>query len=144
MYDKQQKDYPVSSWKSLRKDENIQFKQQKLVKHKMSSDIFSVDKNDSIELVLNIMKWKNINHMPVINSDMELIGLITMKDVNAYFKNDEPLRETVKYFMTEKLITTHEFETIESVSTKMMKHNINSLPVLRNNKLIGIITTNDL
>jgi CBS domain-containing protein len=144
MYEKQEKNYPVSSWNSLRNDENIQLKHQKLVKHKMSTDIFSVDINDSIELVLNIMKWKEINHMPVINSDRELVGLITMKDVNTYFKNEEPLKETVKDFMTEKLITTHEFETIEGVSSKMKKHNINSLPVLRNNKLIGIITTNDL
>ena len=144
MYEKQQKDYPVSSWKSLKKDDNTHFEGEKLVKHKMSTDIFSVDKNDSIELVLNIMKWKNINHMPVINPERELIGLITMKDVNAYFKNKEPLKETVKDFMTEKLITTHEFEILETAKKRMEQHEINSLPVLKGNKLIGIITTNDL
>lgn len=143
MYEKQLKDYPVSSWKSLRKDDDVKLKDEKLVKHKMSSDIFSVDKKDSIELVLNIMKWKNINHMPVINSERELVGLITMKDVNAYFKNEKPLRESVKDFMTEDIITTHQFETLENAKTIMKTHNINSLPVLRDNKLIGIITTND-
>jgi CBS domain-containing protein len=109
----------------------------------MSTDIFSVDKNDSIELVLNIMNWKNINHMPVINFERELVGLITMKDVNAYFNNEEPLKESVKDFMTKKLITINQFETIDNAKALMRKHDINSLPVLRKNKLIGILTTND-
>lgn len=144
MYEKQQKDFPVSSWNKLLEGESKHFSEEKLVKHKMSTDIFSVDQNDSIELVLNIMKWKNIHHMPVINSDTELVGLITMKDLNKYFKNEEPLKETVKYFMTKNLITTHEYETIDKAKMKMKKHNINSLPVIRNYKLTGIITTNDL
>ena len=144
MYEKQQKDYPVSSWNTLKEGDIKHLNQEELVKHRMNSDIFSVDQNDSIELVLNIMKWKNIHHMPVINTEMELIGLITMKDVNKYFKNDEPLKESVKYFMTKNLITTNEYETIDKARLKMKKHNINSLPVIRNNKLIGIITTNDV
>ena len=144
LYNKQQKDYPVSSWKELKKGETTHLKEKKLVKHKMSTDIFSVDENDSIELVLSIMKWKKINHMPVINSDRELVGLMTMKDVKAYFKNEKPLKETVKDFMTKDLITTQQYESIENAHTKMKQHKINSLPVLRNNKLIGIITTNDL
>ena len=144
MYKKQLKNYPVSSWKLLRKDENSGLKDEKLVKHKMSTDIFSVDKNDSIELVLNIMKWKKINHMPVINSERELVGLITMKDVKTFFKKEEPLKECVKDFMTKELITINQYKTIEYAKTLMIKHGINSLPVIRNNKLIGIITTNDV
>ena len=46
--------------------------------------------------------------------------------------------------MTKQLITTHEFETIEKAKKTMIKHKINSLPVVRNGKLIGIITTNDI
>jgi CBS domain-containing protein len=143
MYEKQQKDYPVSSWRLLGQFENISQSFDELVKHKMSSDILSVDENDSIELVVNIMKWKNIHHMPVINLDRELIGLITMKDVDMYFKNKQPIKESVKDFMTKKLIVTHQFETIENAKGIMNKNKINSLPVVKNNKLIGIITTND-
>ncbi|PTM11913.1 MAG: CBS domain-containing protein [Bacteroidetes bacterium] len=143
MYDKQKKNYPVSSWKVLNKHEQTKFSGGELVKHKMSSDIFSVEEKDSIELVINIMKWKNIHHMPVINSNTELVGLITMKDVDMYFKNKQALKETVKDFMTKELITTHEFETIENAKEIMKNNNINSLPVVKNNKLIGILTIND-
>jgi len=144
MYEKQQKDYPVSSWKMLRKDASFSLDGTKLVKHRMSTDIFSVDVNDSVELVLNIMKWKNIRHMPVINSDRELVGLITSRDVNKYFKNHEPLKESVSDFMTKELITTNQYETVENAKTIMEENKINSLPVLKDKKLIGIITTSDL
>ena len=33
--------------------------------------VVSVRKKDSIELVLNIMRWKKINHMPVINNKIK-------------------------------------------------------------------------
>ena len=144
MYEKQQKDYPVSSWKMLRKDASFSLDGTKLVKHRMSTDILSVDVNDSVELVLNIMKWKNIRHMPVINSDRELVGLITSRDVNKYFKNHEPLKESVSDFMTKELIATNQYETVENAKTIMEENKINSLPVLKDNKLIGIITTSDL
>ena len=144
MYDKQQNNYPVSSWKVLDKYEQTKFSGDVLVKHKMSTDILSVDENDSIELVVNMMKWKNINHMPVITSDTELIGIITMKDVNKYFKKEQPQKESVKDFMTEQLITTNQFETLKKAKEKMKANDINSLPVIKNGKLIGIITTNDL
>jgi CBS domain-containing protein len=143
MYEKQQKDYPVSSWRVLDQYEDINHNGEELVKHQMSADILSVDENDSIELVVNIMKWKNIHHMPVINLDRELVGLITMKDVNMYFKNKQPIKESVKDFMTTELIVTHQFETLEKAKEIMIKNEINSLPVVKNNKLIAIITTND-
>jgi CBS domain-containing protein len=82
--------------------------------------------------------------MPVINSERELVGLITMKDVKTFFKKEEPLKECVKDFMTKELITINQYKTIEYAKTLMIKHGINSLPVIRNNKLIGIITTNDV
>lgn len=144
MYEKQQKDYPVSSWKMIRKDASFNLYGTKLVKHRMSTDIFSVDVHDSVELVLNIMKWKNIRHMPVINSDRKLVGLITSRDVNKYFKNHEPLKESVSDFMTKELITTNQYETVENAKTIMEENKINCLPVLKDNKLIGIITTSDL
>ena len=69
--------------------------------------------------------------------------LFSLFKLYRLFKNEKPLRESVKDFMTEDIITTHQFETLENAKTIMQTHNINSLPVIRNNKLIGIITTND-
>jgi predicted transcriptional regulator len=114
-----------------------------MVKHIMSTDIFSVDKNDSVDLVLNMMKWKNIHHMPVINNNRELMGLISWTDVEAYLGRPENKHNSVSKLMNTEIITIDQYASIESAKALMDKHGIGSLPVLKHNILIGLITKND-
>lgn len=144
MYEKQEHDYPVGSWSVLNKHDVLGFKTNKTVKHVMSTKIFSVEKNDSLKLVLNIMKWKNIHHMPVIDNHLKLVGLLSWKDVENYI-NDENLNSiSIEEVMQKDVITTTEWVSIEEAKAVMEKHNINSLPVIKNDKLIGIITSKDI
>lgn len=143
IYEKQEKGYPVSTWRMLDEVFEFPFKKQRVVKHIMSSDIFSVDKKDSVELVLNIMKWKNIHHMPVINRDRELIGLISWKDVELYLENTKHQNDAVNKIMKTDVITTDEYTPVEVAKKLMDHHNIGSLPVIKQNKLVGLVTRND-
>ena len=143
MYDKQEKGYPVSAWDMLHHTGDNPFKAKYVVKHIMSSDIFSVNKNDSIDLVLHIMKWKNIHHMPVINGGHELLGLISWKDVETYLGQSKRKHNSVEKLMKTEIITTEEYMTIETAKKLMETHAIGSLPVVKNNKLIGLVTRND-
>jgi CBS domain-containing protein len=143
MYEKQEKGYPVSIWSMLHHTGKTRFKANYVIKHIMSSDIFSVDKNDSIDLVISIMKWKNIHHMPVINSDRELLGLITSTDVDAYLNTPKRKHNSVEKLMKTDLITVEEFTPIATAKKLMETSAIGSLPVVNNNKLIGLVTRND-
>lgn len=143
LYEKQEKGYPISSWSNLDINTTLSNTDRKLVKHKMNKDIFSVRKNDSLELVLNIMRWKNIHHMPVINNKREIIGLLSWTDLKSIQDDKEKLRKSVKSFMVKEIITANQFDTLEAAKHRMTINNICCLPVIRNKKLIGIITTND-
>ncbi len=144
MYEKQEKTYPVGSWSILESNASLGFTAEKTVKHAMSTKIFSVEKNDSLRLVLNIMKWKNINHMPVINSDLELIGLLSWNDVKHFLNDDHINAISIEEIMQTALISTTEWMPLTVAKALMEKHQINSLSVLKDNKLIGIITTKDI
>lgn len=144
LYEKQEKGYPVSTWGKLHHSTESKFKAFRVVKHIMSSDIFSVDKKDSIELVLNIMKWKNIHHMPVINGDRELVGLLSWKDLKDYLETPEKLDDSVSSVMKTDIITVDEYAPVHEAAALMEKHGIGSLPVVNQNRLIGLITKNDL
>ena len=143
MYKKQEKGFPVSSWTSLKSHAFSPFESEKLVKHKMSTDIFSVRKKDSIELVLNIMRWKKINHMPVINNKIKIIGLVSWTDVKDILYDKEKLKKSVGSFMKTELITITQYETLEAAKQRLLNNNINCLPVVKKSKLIGIITSKD-
>jgi len=144
MYLKQEKGFPVSTWRNLKYNEISNTKTKLKVKHKMTSNILSVDENDSIELVINIMKWKNIHHMPVIEGNKKLIGLLTWTDIEGILNNAEKQQDSVGKIMKTELHTTTQYENLETAKEKMKKHQINCLPVVKKKQLLGIITTNDI
>ncbi len=144
MYEKQEKEYPVGSWRLLDTHATLNVDADRTVKHAMSTKIFSVEKDDSLKLVLNIMKWKNIHHMPVINKELHLVGLLSWKDVENHIHDDQLNSTSIEEIMQKDLITTTEWMSITEAKALMIEHKINSLPVLKANKLIGIITTKDL
>ncbi|RLD28787.1 MAG: CBS domain-containing protein [Bacteroidetes bacterium] len=143
-YKKQETDFPVSTWNLLEQSTASIFKKRKIVKHEMSTDIFSVGENDSIELVLNIMQWKNIHHMPVIDAEKKLIGLLTKADIKTYLNNNQKLQDSVKCIMKKEIISISQYSSLKEAKMLMQKHKIKGLPVVKYNKLIGIITTKDI
>ncbi|MBQ0787929.1 MAG: CBS domain-containing protein [Oceanihabitans sp.] len=143
MYLKQDQEYPISTWNVLGKGLETTFSIERKVYHIMNTDIFSVDKKDSLELVLHMMQWKNIHHMPVINNQKDLIGLLSWSDVKTHLNEIEESTKCVSNFMKEAVITTTQYTTVKEAKMCMQKHQISCLPVVENKKLIGIITTKD-
>ena len=143
MYLKQEHDYPVSTWEVLDEEAHTTFDINKKVVHVMNTDLFSVDKKDSLELVINIMKWKNIHHMPVINGKKDLIGLLSWSDIKNHINEIEESTKSVKNFMKEDLITITKEKSLDEAKDLMITNSINCLPVVKGKKLIGILTSND-
>ncbi len=143
MYEKQEMGYPVSVWSMVHHTGKSSFKAKYVVKHVMSTDILSVSKKDSIDLVLNMMKWKNIHHMPVISGDKKLEGLISWTDVEGYLETPSKKHNSVSKLMKTDIITIDQYAPLETAKALMDKHKIGSLAVMKNDKLIGIITRND-
>jgi len=144
LYLNQEKDIPVSEWEVLPSDASTTFNIEKHVMHVMNTSIISVEKNDPVELVVNIMKWKNIHHMPVVKGDKELIGLLTWSDVKKYIDQPKEIKLSVKEIMKTKLITITQNKKVDEARQLMAKNNINCLPVINGNKIVGIVTSNDI
>ncbi|TXE19140.1 CBS domain-containing protein [Psychroserpens burtonensis] len=144
MYLKQECDYPVSTWKILDKEVHTTFDIDKKVVHVMNTDLFSVDKKDSLELVIHIMQWKNIHHMPVINNKKNLVGLLSWTDIKNHINEIEESTKCVQNFMKDELITITKDTPIAEAKQRMLENNISCLPVVKGKKLVGILTSKDL
>ncbi|WP_242203275.1 CBS domain-containing protein [Aestuariivivens insulae] len=144
IYEKQTMGHPVSTWEILDKNTEKLPNTIRIVKHIMNTDIFTVDKNDSIELVLNMMQWKGIHHLPVTNHAKKLEGILSWKDVELYANKKEKATISVNRLMKKDVITVEEHWLIEDAAKLMVNNNISFLPVIRRDKLIGVITNNDL
>lgn len=144
LYEKQEHDYPVSTWRILQETTELPDKDSKVVKHIMRTDVFSVYETDSIELVLNIMEWKNIHHMPVINHGKELIGVLSWSDIKDFKGVTESAIKTVKSIMKKDVIAINNQTKIPEAKALMEANQIRFLPITKDNKLIGLITSKDL
>jgi CBS domain-containing protein len=139
---------PVHTWKEATTGdlENWQPSHIK-VEEFMSTDLFTVQKDDLIELVAEIMDWRRIRYMPVEDSKGELIGLISSRMLLRHFaraaKDTEHKEVSVKDIMLEKPVVVGPETRIMDAMHIMQKNHIGCLPVVKGKELVGIITEMD-
>jgi CBS domain-containing protein/gamma-glutamylcysteine synthetase len=144
----QKENKPVHTWKEPTTADLENWTPSRLkVEEFMSTDLFTVQKDDLIELVAEIMDWRRIRYMPVENAKGELVGLISSRILLRHFAQQSKLGQgvttTVKDLMIEKPITATADTTILDAMERMRQHKIGCLPVVKGKELIGIITEMD-
>jgi CBS domain-containing protein/gamma-glutamyl:cysteine ligase YbdK (ATP-grasp superfamily) len=116
-----------------------------LVEEFMTTDLFTVQKDDLLDLVAEMMDWNKIRYMPVENEAGELEGLITSRILLRYFsrKHIEGERRkmvTVKAMMIPNPITIKPEDSILNALQIMRDNKIGCLPVVKDKKLIGVVS----
>jgi len=113
-----------------------------LVKEVMKRDVKRVNEDDGIDSAAKIMKQFKIGSVIVMAND-KMKGILTTSDIVYKFVADKR-GSKVRDIMSRDVITISQDETIEDAAKMMVKHNIEKLPVVQGQKLIGIITANDI
>ena len=148
MVKNQKTNQPVHTWKEATSaDLEVWHPSKLMVEEFMSTDLFTVQRDDLIELVAEIMDWRRIRYMPVENNRCELIGLVSSRMLLRHFsrcrKSDDECPITVKDIMIEKPITVTPETTVMEAMNKMRENRIGCLPVVKGKELVGIITEMD-
>ena len=113
----------------------------------MTTDLFTVNENDVIDLVANVMDWKHIRHVPVEDNAHRLVGLVTHRALlrvlaQGYGTPMQPI--PVRQVMQRSVVTVGPHTpTLEAIEL-MKEHRISCLPVEENGRLVGIMTERDL
>lgn len=139
---------PVHTWKEPTAADFENWQPSKLkVEEFMSTDLFTVQRDDVIELVAEIMDWRRIRYMPVEDSKGELVGLISSRMLLRHFVHQKKMGQqsaaTVKDIMIVKPFTATPDTTILEAMRKMQENKIGCLPVVKGKELVGIITEMD-
>ncbi|MCC5942175.1 MAG: CBS domain-containing protein [Balneolaceae bacterium] len=145
MIKNQRKGEPVHKW-GLAKPDDMEMWQPSslLVEEFMTTDLFTVQKDDIIELVANLFEWRRIRYVPVEDDSKHLVGLITMRmifrEFNDILHNRGSSSKAVEDIMIKNPITIHPEASILEAIEIMDSQKIGCLPVVKNNRLVGIIT----
>ena len=110
----------------------------------MTKDIFSVRENDSFEFVKHILKWNNIHHLPVENEKGDLVGLITDGIIERFENKPSGSNHFAKDIMLEKLVSISATTSLDEAKGMMDEKDLSGVPVVYKNKLVGMITQNDM
>lgn len=125
------------------------------VKDQMTPHPITITADSSILAAQRIMKENNVRHLPVLNKTGALVGLVTrtsleqvrpskLTTLSIYELSYQLDKITVRDAMVRKVVTVGEDVPIEQAARLMLEHKIGSLPVLRGERLVGIITDTDL
>jgi len=125
------------------------------VRDRMSRTPITITGDITVIDALNLMKAKSVRHLPVVNKDDRIVGMVSEKDL--LYASPSPVtslnvwevREmlhllTVNKVMNTKAITIDEGAPLEEAAVLMSANKISALPVTREKSLVGIITETDL
>ena len=145
MIKNQKKGEPVHKWGRARMDDLEHWQPSSLIVEEfMTTDLFTVQKDDIIEFVSDLIDWRRIRYVPVEDDKNHLVGLVTMRNIfKEYSKSlnhEEDVPKTVADIMIRNPITVHPEASIMEAMDLMDSQKIGCLPVVKNNRLVGIIT----
>lgn len=115
-----------------------------LVKNIMKNQVITVDSSVTIRDAAKIMEDAGVGCVIVMEKNVS-VGILTERDfVRRVAAHEKPLSTSVKEVMSSPLIVIDQDETIWELAELMKLRRIHKVPVIHENKLVGIVTTTDL
>ena len=126
-----------------------------LVGDRMSHPVVTIPPDMPVVDALNLMRVEHIRRTPVVDEKGKLVGIVSDKDLlnaspsaattlSVWEINYLLSKITVKDVMTKDVVTITEDTPIEEAARIMADNKIGGLPVVRDGKVVGIITETDL
>lgn len=126
-----------------------------LVGERMSKPVITITPDTPLQEALALMRKEKVRRFPVVDKHGKLVGIVSEKDLlNASPSDATTLsiwevnywlsKVTVEEIMTKEVITTCVDCPIEEAARIMADRKIGALPVMDDDRLVGIITETDL
>ena len=123
-------------------------------KDMMSDEVITVKKGDSLAEIAELMIKKRISGFPVLENG-EIIGIITSNDLflvmdmiktGELLQNDDTnsSQPSVNFAMSTDIVTVNPETNLDEIISLMKYRNIHTLPVMSQNKLVGVIGRRDI
>jgi CBS domain-containing protein len=121
----------------------------------MTKDVITLDCNDNLETAEILFKRNNIRHIPVVKNK-SIIGMLSYTDLlrisfadatDEYDDDEETVvynMFTIEQVMAKNVISVQSSATIKEVAKLLGKKEFHALPVIDQDKLIGIVTSTNL
>jgi acetoin utilization protein AcuB len=121
----------------------------------MHTDLVTVSPETTLVEAMEILNEKRIAHLLVVDKKDKLLGLVSDRDLKQNWASPATslsthelnyllTKVTVNMIMIKKYVSVTPSTTIERAALVLQEHRIGALPVMEQDKLVGIITTTDV
>ncbi|SDL06520.1 CBS domain-containing protein [Salinimicrobium catena] len=121
----------------------------------MTRNIVKLKLSDELSTAESLFKRNHIRHLPVVENG-HIVGMLSYTDLlrisfaDAVDEDGEGIETTVydmfsiEQVMTKKVVSVDPDTTIEQVGNIFLSHEFHALPVVADDRLVGIVTTTDV
>jgi len=124
------------------------------VRDLMTEQVVVIGHSDDLKVAEDIMRWKHVRHLPVVDDDGRLIGLITHRDLLracvssiadiSRKEQDTLLRGIpVRSIMRTEMFTVEPDSDLRLAAETMLENKIGCVLAVEGEKLVGILTEAD-
>ena len=131
---------------------------QDYIKDIMTTEVITLSTDDTMDKVKSTFQKNKFHNIPIVDANGQLAGIISKGDMYklldsaTMFETRQALFANKKLFssrlceevMTSKVITIEPYDSIEKATLLLVPNKFHCLPVVLNDKIVGIITANDL
>jgi CBS domain-containing protein len=127
-----------------------------LVRDLMSKPVFTIREDKHLRAVEEIMKWAHIRHVPVVDAGGRLVGIISHRDllaaavstlatkISQVERGQHLAAIEARSLMHKPAATIGPGEAVQRAAHLMREYKFGCLPVVDDDRLVGIITEADL
>ena len=148
MIERQKQGDPVHTWSLATMDDSrpSTSMQNSRVEDYMTTDLFTVHEQETVEFVAYLMDWQRIRHVLVEDNQHGLVGLVSHRSLLRHMaERDEVPRGGVpvgEIMIDDPVSIPPDMPTTQAIKL-MREKKIGALPVVREGQLVGIITESD-
>jgi CBS domain-containing protein len=104
----------------------------------------AVEAHTPIYDAIKILVENGISGLPVVGENLQLIGILTEKDVLTLLRSRQAEGKCVDDFMSRAVISFDQEEDITTICDALTTHGIRRVPITAEGRLIGIVSRRDI
>jgi acetoin utilization protein AcuB len=110
----------------------------------MSTPVHTVPASETATTAWELMRLRDTRHLVVEDAGHHVVGVLSASDLGGKSGASVRAAALVSDLMTEKVVVAHPETTVREAANMMRGHLVHCLPVVKGDKLMGIVTVIDL
>lgn len=120
-----------------------------LVKDRMTPNPTTVRPDSDPMAAQTLLRYARFRRLPVVDENGRLVGIVTASDLELFFSTAPSPGVTKRQYrvdqvMKSPVITVSPDYPLEEAAQLMLEHRIGGMPVVEEERVVGIITTSDI